>query len=350
MNKEKPIYVLGIETSCDDTSLCILESTPSETKVLSMESYSSDFILKEWGGVVPEIASREHNEKLIPLLNAVIKKSNIDLKQINLISVTSLPGLLGPLLTGLSLAKSISLYYEIPIYPANHLIAHLEAIHLSQKISYPYLGVLVSGGHSLFALMHGPDNIKILGSTTDDAAGEAFDKGGKLLGLEYPAGKVIDELAKSGHENAYKFPIGLEGSQDANLSYSGLKTSLKNFIDKNAFDGVLGHDVLVNVCASYQKAIVDALVLKAKFAIKLMKEETKLTEFPIVIGGGVACNSKLRSSFNENFKNVYFVEPKYCTDNAGMIANLGARDHKNAISFPECLKLDAKSRFIEKTI
>lgn len=343
-----PKYILGIETSCDDTSICILETQKPLNKVICLESYSSDFILKEWGGVVPEIASREHNEKLIPLLKAVTSKSNIDLDQIDLIAVTTKPGLLGPLLTGISLAKTIALFHQIPIYATNHLLAHLEAIHLTEEISYPYLGVLVSGGHSLFALMSGPDQMEILGSTTDDAAGEAFDKGGKLLGLDYPAGKIIDDLAQTGNENAYSFPIGLEGSKNANLSYSGLKTSLRNFVEKNAYDGMLGHQVLIDVCASYQKAIVDALVLKCKYAIKMMQDKTGQKEFPIVIGGGVACNSKLRNEFNQKFKNVFIVAPKFCTDNGAMVANLAARDFVNAIPFPECLSLDAKSKVVEK--
>ncbi|MFZ4714128.1 MAG: tRNA (adenosine(37)-N6)-threonylcarbamoyltransferase complex transferase subunit TsaD [Bacteriovoracaceae bacterium] len=342
------VLILGIETSCDDTSLCILKKG-STTEILAFESFSQELILKEWGGIVPEIASRYHNEKIVPLLEVVLKKANIKLEQINVIAVTTLPGLLGPLLTGLNVAKSLALYLEIPIYPVNHLKAHLEAIHLTEKVAYPYLGMLVSGGHSLFSIVYSPTNFDVLGSTTDDAAGEAFDKGGKLLGLGYPGGKLIDDLAKKGNEKAYPFPIGLPQSQDANLSYSGLKTALRNFIDKHIeIKNNPPTQLLYDVCASYQKAIIDALLLKCTFAVKLAMDKTGQKQLPLVIGGGVACNSFLRKRFQESYPAVHFVAPMYCTDNGAMVANLGCLDLEQAIPFPECLKLDAESRWIDK--
>ncbi len=337
--------ILGIETSCDDTSLCLLKSS-DQAEILAFESFSQELLLKEWGGVVPEIASRYHNEKMIPLLEIVLKKANITLEQIDLIAVTTLPGLLGPLLTGLNLAKTLSLLLEKPIYPVNHLKAHLEAIHLTEKVSYPYLGLLVSGGHSLFSIVYSPSKFEVIGSTTDDAAGEAFDKGGKLLGLGYPAGKIIDDLAKNGNENSYSFPIGLHHSNDANLSYSGIKTSLRVFIEKHP--ELKGNEQMMNdVCASYQKAIVEALVLKSEFAFQLAKEKTQQS-LPLVVGGGVACNSYLRKRLQAKYKESFFVAPKYCTDNGAMVANLAHLDQENILPFPLCLNIDAQSRWINK--
>ena len=337
--------ILGIETSCDDTSLCLLKSG-EQAEILAFESFSQELLLKEWGGVVPEIASRYHNEKMIPLLEILLKKANIKLEQIDLIAVTTLPGLLGPLLTGLNLAKTLSLLLEKPIYPVNHLKAHLEAIHLTEKVSYPYLGLLVSGGHSLFTIVYSPTRFEVIGSTTDDAAGEAFDKGGKLLGLGYPAGKIIDDLAKNGNENTYSFPIGLHHSHDANLSYSGIKTSLRVFMDKHP-ELKTNEQMMRDVCASYQKAIVEALILKSEFAFKIAKEKTNKS-LPLVVGGGVACNSYLRKCFQAKYKETYFVAPQYCTDNGAMVANLAHLDQKNVLPFPACLSIDAESRWINK--
>lgn len=335
--------IIGIETSCDDTSVCILLEDPAKLpKLLFMESYSSELILKNWGGIVPEIAARDHHEKIVPLIKLALSTASIKLKDIDAISITTSPGLLGPLLTGINAARTLSLLEEIPIYSANHLIAHLEAIHLTKKVTYPYLGLLISGGHSLFAVVKSPSDIEIIGSTTDDAAGEAFDKGGKLLGLGYPAGRIIDELSKDGNENKYEFPIGLEHSKDCNLSFSGIKTALRNFIEKNPESKVYQSQIQKDVCASYQKSIVDALLLKTTFALK------QFPNLPLIIGGGVACNQKTRNEFFKKFKEVHFVNPKFCTDNAAMIANLCLLDFSNVINFPESLTIDAKSRYVNK--
>jgi N6-L-threonylcarbamoyladenine synthase len=343
------VIILGIETSCDDTSLCLLKKTNQSVEILAFESFSQESLLKEWGGVVPEIASRYHNEKIIPLLKFLLNKAQIELHEVQLIAVTTLPGLLGPLLTGLNIAKTLSLYLEVPIYPVNHLKAHLEAIHLTNKINYPYLGLLVSGGHSLYILVKSPIDFDVLGSTTDDAAGEAFDKGAKLLGLGYPGGKIIDEYAKLGNENAFSFPIGLPHSQDSNLSYSGVKTALRNFIDKNPEVKVSPPtQILFDTCASYQKSIVEALILKSKFALSEAKNKINQPKIPIVIGGGVACNSYLRKRFQEQYSDVYFVSPQYCTDNGAMIANIASLDLEHSIPYPDCLSLDAESRWINK--
>ena len=212
MTKSK--LIIGIETSCDDTSLCIMKGEvghySQKPQILGHSYFSQETILKKWGGVVPEVAARNHLLKLAPLLKETIEEANIKSSDIEAIAVTVRPGLLGPLLTGLNAAKTISLYHEIPIVPVNHLYAHIEAIHIDQDVNYPYLGLIVSGGHSIFMLVRSPLEFEILGTTIDDAAGEAFDKGGKLMGLPYPAGKLIDELAAGGDESKYLFPIGLK--------------------------------------------------------------------------------------------------------------------------------------------
>lgn len=340
--------VLGIETSCDDTSICIMqENANGFSKILAFETFSQDLLLKEWGGVVPEIASRNHNEKIVPLIKHVFETANLNIKDISAVAVTTSPGLLGPLLTGINIAKTLSLILKKPIYPVNHLFAHLEAIHLSEKISYPYLGLLVSGGHSIYMLVQSPVDFEVLGSTMDDAAGEAFDKGGKLLGLGYPAGKIIDERAKLGNENKYKFPIGLLHEETPILSFSGLKTSLRVFLDKNP-DTFHSNEKLNDVCASYQKAIVDALVLKLKFAYEIAEQKNNNKKLPLVIGGGVACNQGLRNKLRTLHYDSHFVEPRFCTDNGAMVANLALLDQASWLNYPESLSIDAKSRYIEK--
>ena len=346
--------ILGIETSCDDTSVAVLKGDPSSNKkpeVLAFELFSQEQMLAKWGGVVPEIASRNHLDKIAPLIQTTIEKAGIELADIDLIGVTTFPGLLGPLLTGLNAAKTISLLKKVDLYAVNHLYAHLEAIHLSEEVSYPYLGLLVSGGHSLFTLVTASDEVEVLGSTIDDAAGEAFDKGGKLMGLGYPAGKLIDDLACDGDAKRFEFPIGLRSSKDCNLSYSGVKTSLRTFLEKNPGYLVkspsdINQDTK-DICASYQHAIVEALRLKLKYALQKAAQMGH-TKLPIVVGGGVACNSYLRSQLQSKYENVFFVQPKYCTDNGAMIANYAYRNFNNRIKYPQTLSIDARSRFINK--
>lgn len=354
MQKSDDIIILGIETSCDDTSLCLLKGTPGpqtpgekKPEILGMSYYSQEEILSKWGGVVPEIAARNHLMKLAPLMENVFKEAGLKYDQVDAVGVTTNPGLLGPLLTGLNGAKTFCLRYELPLIPVNHLYAHIEAIHLVEDISYPYVGLVVSGGHTLFLLFRSPTDAEILGTTIDDAAGEAFDKGGKLLGLGYPAGRIIDELAAKGDESKYLFPIGLKKSADANFSYSGVKTALRQFLEKNP-EIEKNQTELEHICAGYQRCIVDAIKLKARYALKKARDFTG-GEVPFVIGGGVACNSGLRKTMEASYKNVHIVPPKYCTDNGAMIAHYALRTYgQNKIDFPECLKIDAKGRFLDK--
>lgn len=351
MQPNDATLVLGIETSCDDTSVALLRAIPGKRpEVVGLRYFGQEEILKKWGGVVPEIAARNHLMKLRPLLEEVFAETKIAPAEVDLIGITTHPGLLGPLLTGLNAAKSLSLIHKTPILPVNHLYAHLEAVHIDQEVNYPYLGMLVSGGHSLYMLVRSPKEFEVLGSTIDDAAGEAFDKGGKLMGLGYPAGKVIDELAKKGDPTFIDFPIGLKKSADANLSFSGLKTSLRNWIESHPeIDLKNDEKTLADVCASYQSAIVRALDLKLRYAYKSAREITGLKELPLVLGGGVACNSGLRDHLKAKYRDVHLVSPRYCTDNGAMIANYALRTLDEQIPYPECLGLDARGRFINKT-
>lgn len=338
--------ILGVETSCDDTSICILEAGTT-SRILSLNSYNQDFLLSKWGGVVPELAARSHVKALPPLLEICFKEANITADDVTEIAVTTHPGLVGSLLTGINLAKTFALIKELPIIPVNHLYAHLEAIHLTSTVPYPYLGLLVSGGHTAFMWVKGPNEMEVLGTTLDDAAGEAFDKGGKLLGVGYPAGKMIDDLAKSGDRKKYEFPISYLRDRPGKMSYSGLKTALRVQVQKMTAEEVKKE--LPHLCASYQEAIVQTLRIKAIEIIeKILDKKVNSFHTPIVIGGGVACNSRLKEIMEAQFKNVHVVKPIYCTDNAGMIANWAARVPEKAVAFPECLSLDAQSRFVEK--
>lgn len=345
-NSDKKRIILGVETSCDDTSICILECGDSP-RILSLNSYNQDFLLAKWGGVVPELAARSHVKALPPLLEVCFKEANLSPEDITEVAVTTHPGLVGSLLTGINLAKTFAMIKKLPIIPVNHLFAHLEAIHLTEKVSYPYLGLLVSGGHTAFMWVTAPDKMEVLGTTLDDAAGEAFDKGGKLLGVGYPAGKIIDDLAKTGDRKKFDFPISYLRDRPGKMSYSGLKTALRVKLQKMTPEEIKLE--LPHLCASYQEAIVQTLRIKCEEIIeKILDQRVKNFETPIVIGGGVACNSRLSEIMKATFKNVHVVKPMYCTDNAGMVANWAALVPEHRISFPDCLSVDAQSRFVEK--
>lgn len=339
--------ILGIETSCDDTSICVMEVNGSAQKILSLNSYNQDFLLAKWGGVVPELAARSHVKALPPLMEVCFKEAGISVEDITEVAVTTHPGLVGSLLTGINLAKTFALVRELPIIPVNHLFAHLEAIHLSEKVPYPYLGLLVSGGHTAFMWVKSSTEMDILGNTLDDAAGEAFDKGGKLLGVGYPAGKIIDELATKGNPKWFNFPVSYMRDRPGKMSFSGLKTALRVKLTKMSKEEISTE--MHNLCASYQEAIVQTLRIKAEEIIeKILDQRVKNFTTPIVIGGGVACNSRLKTVMTNAFKNVHVVKPIYCTDNAGMVANWASLVPQMKVNFPECLLLDAQSRFVEK--
>lgn len=324
-----------------------MEVSGDQRKILSLNSYSQDFLLSKWGGVVPELAARSHVKAIPPLLEVSFKEAGISADDVTEVAVTTHPGLMGSLLTGINLAKTFSMLQEVPITPVNHLYAHLEAIHLTEKVSYPYLGLLVSGGHTAFMWVEGPNTMKVLGNTLDDAAGEAFDKGGKLLGVGYPAGRIIDELSKTGDRKAHAFPISYMHDRPGKMSFSGVKTAMRVKLQKLTSEEIKSETA--NICASYQEAIVQTLKIKCVEVIeKILEMDPKKFNYPIVIGGGVACNSRLRTLMSETFKNVLIVKPLYCQDNAGMVANWASLVPELTVPFPECLEIDGQSRFIEK--
>ncbi len=325
-----------------------MDASGEVPKILSLNSYSQDFILEKWGGVVPELAARSHVKAIPPLLKVSFEEAGLSPDDVTEVAVTTHPGLVGSLLTGINLAKTFALMKNLPIIPVNHLFAHLEAIHLTEKVSYPYLGLLVSGGHSAFMWVKSATEMDVLGSTLDDAAGEAFDKGGKLMGVGYPAGKIIDDLAKNGDRKKYEFPISYMRDRPGKMSFSGLKTSLRVRLEKMTEEEIKSE--LPHLCASYQETIVDTLKIKCEEVItKILQQDLRTFETPIVIGGGVACNSRLREVMKARFKNVHVVKPLFCTDNAGMIAHYASLVPETKVSFPECLSLDARSKFVEKT-
>lgn len=315
------ITILGIESSCDDTSASILKDGVILSSVIANQE-----IHETYGGVVPELASRAHQQNIVPVVEAAISKANISKQDINAIAFTRGPGLLGSLLVGTSFAKGLSLSLNIPMIEVNHLQAHVlvhfikETLNQNIELEFPFLCLLVSGGHTQIILVKSHLEMKILGQTIDDAAGEAFDKCGKVMGLKYPAGPEIDRLAKLGDPYAFKFSKPV--IQDLDFSYSGLKTSFLYLLrDKLKENSKFIEENLNDLCASIQHTIIEILTDKIIKAIEL----TKVTK--IAIAGGVSANSKLREQLtslsNEKNWKLFLPEKKYTTDNAAMIAITG---------------------------
>ena len=306
------MIVLGIESSCDETAAAICRNG----KILS-SVVSSQLIHSKFGGVIPEIASREHEKLLNQLVHESLEESGIKKDEIDAIAVTVGPGLAGTLLTGISFAKGLALGLDIPVLPVNHLEAHIFANFLADpSLEYPFVCLLVSGGHTQLWLIEKMNHYTLLGETRDDAAGEAFDKGARIFGLSYPGGPLIEEEAKGGNPKAHHFPRGLMGKESLEFSFSGLKTSLLNFMDNfQESDSVKKRDII----ASYQKAIIDTLVEKMKRAIQKTNVKT------CVIAGGVAANKSLRETLESSLPTIRILFPdlSYCTDNAAMISYLG---------------------------
>ena len=306
--------VLGIESSCDETAAAVIENGKN---TLSNVVSSQVDIHKEFGGVVPELASRKHIEAIIPIIKKSLKDAKVNLQDINGIAATAGPGLIGSLMVGLSTAKAISYSSGIPFIGINHLEAHLCAIFLEHEIPFPFIGLIVSGGHTSLYLVNSHIDYEMVGKTRDDAAGEAFDKGAKVLGLSYPGGLAIDQLSKEGNRKAINFPRPFLKNSPIDFSFSGLKTSLVNYLHKNP-----GYDdsQLSDICASYQEAIVESLVLKTLNAAK------KYNVKSVVIAGGVACNSRLREYSEEKFKNenilLYLVNPQIYVKQVLDLANI----------------------------
>ena len=306
--------ILAIESSCDETSAAVLLGT----KVLSNEVYTQ-LQHAQYGGVVPEIASRAHQTMITAVVQAALKTAGRELSDLEVIAVTQGPGLMGSLLVGISFAKSLSLALEIPIVGVNHMQAHVLA-HLADdcenKPSFPFLNLTVSGGHTQLVLVHSPIQMDVIGETIDDAAGEAFDKAAKVLGLDYPGGPLLDKMSQNGDAKKFTFPIPkVEG---LNFSFSGLKTSLLYFLrDSQKLNQNFIEEDRANLCASFQHTIVTYLLRQIQRGLT----STQVTQ--IAICGGVSANSELRKQLVEygrkNEVEVFIPPFKYCTDNAAMI-------------------------------
>ena len=306
------MIILGIETSCDETGVAICDNS----KIIS--SYTkTQSIHTKFGGVVPEIASREHEKFLPEITEKVLRDAKLDYSHLEAIAVTSGPGLMGSLLSGISFAKGISQGLGIPIVPINHLEAHLNSAFIEfETLDPPFINLLVSGGHTQIWLVKDLFDYTLLGETLDDACGEAFDKGAKTLGLNYPGGPEIEKLAIGGNKELIDFPRPILNDGTYNFSFSGLKTSLINCINNSEYD-------LKDVAASYQEAIVDCLVGKLEKSMDDLNIDTG------IVCGGVAANQRLREKLGSINKKIIFPSLKYCTDNADMIAFLAEKKINN---------------------
>jgi len=312
-----PINVLGIESSCDETSAAVI----SNTKILSNIIANQD-VHQKYGGVVPELASRAHLKNIIPVVDRAIAEANIEKKDLDAIAYTRGPGLLGSLLVGSSFGKSLSLSLNIPLIEVNHMQAHLLAHFIDDnsenKTNFPFLGVNISGGHTQIVLCKDYFKMEIIGETLDDSIGEAYDKCGKMIGLNYPAGPKIDQFARKGNPTKFKFSIPKVSG--LNFSFSGLKTNFKQFIeDKSLNNKLFINEERDNLCSSLQETITKILIGKIIQAC----ENTGIKN--IVFGGGVSANSRIRESANRELKNfkLFFPKIEYTTDNAAMVAVVG---------------------------
>jgi N6-L-threonylcarbamoyladenine synthase len=304
-------YALGIETSCDETAAAVVADG---RRVLSNVVYSQAELHRKYGGVVPEVASRDHLRKLPYIIEEGLEQAGVSLKEIDLIGVTQGPGLVGCLLVGLSTAKGLAYGLGVPLVGVNHLEGHLFAHYLErgQEAPPPFVALIASGGHTLLVYVREWGSYELLGETRDDAAGEAFDKVGKLIGLEYPAGAQIDRLAKEGDPQAIKLPRPMLDEPGYDFSFAGLKTAVVYHLRDHPNTSREG------LAASFQEAVVEVLAVKT-----LQAAEEKRTEC-IVVVGGVAANSRLRERFHHEGQrrglNIYFPSIELCTDNAAMIA------------------------------
>ncbi|ODS34838.1 MAG: endopeptidase [Candidatus Scalindua rubra] len=317
------MLILGIETSCDETSAAIVEDG---VKVLSNIVASQQKLHTRFGGVVPEIACRAHTDKIITVIDNAVMEANVEINDINAISVANTPGLIGALLIGLTTAKTLSWILKIPLITANHLHAHIYASKIEHEdINYPAVSMVVSGGHTTLFLTHSETKHTPIGGTIDDAAGEAFDKVGKILGLSYPAGPEIDNISKKGNERAISFPRSYLGKDSLDFSFSGVKTAvLYRCLGQDSRIAkerpILKDHEIADLAASFQEAVVDVLVDKTIYAT------TKFSVKSIIMGGGVASNSRLRQKLADAAKqrdiSLYYPSKILCIDNAAMIAGL----------------------------
>lgn len=320
-----PVFILAIESSCDDTAAAVLK----DDQVLS-NIVANQLIHNEFGGVVPELASRAHQQNIVPVIDAALKKANISKKQLSAIAFTQGPGLMGSLLVGSSFAKSFSMALKIPLIAVNHMHAHILAHFIAEddfeKPTFPFIALTISGGHTQIVVVRDFFDMEIIGETTDDAVGEAFDKSAKILGLPYPGGPLVDKYAQLGNPKAFAFTKPKVPGLD--FSFSGLKTAILYFVQKNVTENPAFIEKNLNdICASIQDTIIEILMDKLKMAVK----ETGITQ--IAIGGGVSANSGIRKTLKEAEQKygwkTFIPKFEYTTDNAAMIGIVGYQKFLN---------------------
>jgi N6-L-threonylcarbamoyladenine synthase len=343
---QKEVIILGIESSCDDTSAAVLKNTAILSNVTAGQK-----IHDQYGGVVPELAGRAHQQNIVPVVDVALQKAGISLSDVDAIAFTRGPGLMGSLVVGTSFAKALSLGLNIPMIDVNHMIGHVLAHFIDDenkpKPSFPFLCLTVSGGHTQIVLVESHLKMKVIGSTIDDAAGEAFDKAAKLLGFPYPGGPLVDKHAQLG--DATKFKFSKPNIQGYDFSFSGLKTSILYFLQKETAknsDFISEH--LNDLCASIQATIIEILLKK------MIKAASELGIKEIAIAGGVSANSGLRNAINQAGEKhgwkVYIPRFEYCTDNAAMIAITGKYMFDKGLFADQTIAATARYSISEVTI
>lgn len=325
MEQEKDIYILAIESSCDETAASVVKNG---REVLSNVISTQIALHTLYGGVVPEIASRKHIEKINQVIEAALKEAGLDLRRMDAIAVTYGPGLVGALLVGVSAAKAISFATGIPLIGVHHIEGHISANYIENKeLEPPYVCLVVSGGHSHLVVVKDYGEYEIIGQTRDDAAGEAFDKVARAIGLGYPGGPKIDKLSKEGNPDAIPFPRAKVAENEYDFSFSGLKSAVLNYLNGCRMKGEPVCEA--DVAASFQKAVIEVLVEHSLHAVK----EYGYDKF--AIAGGVASNSSLRAAFTEacskNNISFYYPSPIFCTDNAAMIGVAGYYEYLKGV-------------------
>lgn len=305
--------ILGIESSCDDTSVAMVENNNGSFKILDQITASQIDIHKKYGGVVPEVAGRQHAEKIIPLIEEVITRQG----EPDILAVTAGPGLITGLLVGVEAAKTLSYLKDIPLVAVNHIEGHIHSVELSkQTIGYSALALIVSGGHTEIIYLKKQGEYRRIGSTRDDAAGECFDKVAKLLDLPYPGGPQISALAKNGNAKKINFPRPMMEKNNFDFSFSGLKTAALYWLQENKLNKT--NNDLADFCASFEQAIIDVLTTKVIWALEKNPAKT------VIVGGGVSANKKLRENFKEKLENnLLLPKIEYAMDNGAMIAVAG---------------------------
>ena len=340
----KNITFLGIETSCDETAAAVIRENDEGTADILSNIVSSQIEEhKKFGGVVPELAARAHLENIEYIIDTALKESGTTITEIDGVAATAGPGLIVCLTVGLNIGKSIAAFSNKPLIGVNHLEGHALSPGLNEKIKFPYLLLLISGGHSQFLVVKDINEYEQLGTTIDDALGEAFDKTAKMLDLGYPGGPNVEKFSKEGDENFYKLPEPIINKAGCNLSFAGLKTAVLRESKKINGDVKLKY----NLAASFQKTINKILYKKTKIAVEMFKEKTKKENFQLIVAGGVAANKTIRENLTQlsnemNFEIIY-PDLKFCGDNASMIAWAGIQRFKKDLI--DDLNITAKSRW-----